>query len=51
LKWKLTTTMANGKIVIQVDNILNALEADRTGNEAAKREKLRLQIGLKPNPA
>jgi hypothetical protein len=42
---------ANGNTVIQIDNILNNLEADRTGNEAAKREKLRLQIGLKPNPA
>ncbi|CAD0112261.1 unnamed protein product, partial [Aureobasidium uvarum] len=28
-----------------------ALEADRDGNEMMKREKLRLQIGLKPNPA
>jgi hypothetical protein len=38
-------------LVIQVDNMLLGLEADRAGNEAAKREKLRLQIGLKPNPA
>lgn len=38
-------------LVIQVDNMLAALEADRTGNEAAKREKLRVQFGLKPNPA
>ncbi|GAB7328946.1 hypothetical protein MBLNU13_g00817t1 [Cladosporium sp. NU13] len=37
--------------LIQVDNMLLGLEADRAGNEAAKREKLRLQIGLKPNPA
>jgi hypothetical protein len=37
--------------VINVDNMLNALDADRTGNEATKREKLRVQIGLKPNPA
>lgn len=37
--------------VINVDNMLSALEADRSGNEAAKREKLRLQIGLKPSPA
>jgi len=37
--------------LIQVDNMLLGLEADRSGNEAAKREKLRLQIGLKPNPA
>ncbi|TKA78724.1 hypothetical protein B0A55_04530 [Friedmanniomyces simplex] len=34
-----------------VDAMLNALEADRTGNEAAKKERLRVQIGLKPNPA
>ncbi|KAK4565919.1 hypothetical protein LTR86_003768 [Recurvomyces mirabilis] len=27
------------------------LGCDRSGNEEAKREKLRLQIGLKPNPA
>jgi len=38
-------------LVLQVDNMLLGLEADRAGNEAAKREKLRLQIGLKPNPA
>jgi len=38
-------------VVINVDNMLNALDADRAGNEAAKREKLRVQIGLKPNPA
>ena len=35
----------------QVDAILNALEADRAGNEATKKEKLRVQIGLKPTPA
>ncbi|KAK0935405.1 hypothetical protein LTR29_013038 [Friedmanniomyces endolithicus] len=34
-----------------VDAILNGLEADRAGNEAVKKERLRLQIGLKPNPA
>jgi len=34
-----------------LDSMLNQLEADRAGNEAAKREKLRLQIGLKVNPA
>ncbi|EMC94160.1 hypothetical protein BAUCODRAFT_36634 [Baudoinia panamericana UAMH 10762] len=34
-----------------VDAMLNALEADRTGTEEAKRDRLRLQIGLKPNPA
>ncbi|PSK36718.1 hypothetical protein B9Z65_1901 [Elsinoe australis] len=34
-----------------VDAILNTLEADRTGKEEEKREKLRVQIGLKPNPA
>lgn len=38
-------------IVIAVDAMLSALEADRDGNEMEKREKLRLQIGLKPNPA
>jgi len=38
-------------LVIHVDNMLNALDADRSGNEATKREKLRVQIGLKPNPA
>ncbi|KAM0723548.1 hypothetical protein Q7P37_000535 [Cladosporium fusiforme] len=37
--------------LINVDNMLSALEADRTGNEASKREKLRVQIGLKPSPA
>lgn len=45
--WNLTKST----VVIQVDNMLLGLEADRAGNEAAKREKLRLQIGLKPNPA
>ncbi|KAK3051034.1 hypothetical protein LTR09_007783 [Extremus antarcticus] len=34
-----------------IDTILNNLEADRTGSEAMKRERLRVQIGLKPNPA
>ena len=34
-----------------VDAILNALEAERTGTQVAKRERLRLQIGLAPNPA
>ena len=43
--------ITNARIVIQVDNMLLGLDADRSGNEAAKREKLRLQIGLKPNPA
>lgn len=38
-------------IVTTVDAMLSALEADRDGNEMEKREKLRLQIGLKPNPA
>jgi len=37
--------------VTLVDSILLALEADRAGNEEAKRERLRVQIGLKPNPA
>jgi hypothetical protein len=31
--------------------MLMGLEAERTGNEAAKRERLRMHIGLKPNPA
>ncbi|KAK5166452.1 uncharacterized protein LTR77_007995 [Saxophila tyrrhenica] len=34
-----------------VDSILNNLEADRTGSEATKREKLRIQIGLRAHPA
>ncbi|KAK3075116.1 hypothetical protein LTR53_013736 [Teratosphaeriaceae sp. CCFEE 6253] len=34
-----------------IDAMLNSLDAERTGNEAAKRERLRVQIGLKPNPA
>jgi hypothetical protein len=38
-------------VVVNVDNMLNALDAERSGSEAAKREKLRVQIGLKPNPA
>lgn len=37
--------------VTVVDAILNALEADRMGKEEEKRERLRVQIGLKPNPA
>ncbi|KAF1346289.1 hypothetical protein BDV97DRAFT_401629 [Delphinella strobiligena] len=37
--------------VTLVDSILLALEADRSGNEEVKRERLRVQIGLKPNPA
>ncbi|KEQ95054.1 hypothetical protein AUEXF2481DRAFT_233239 [Aureobasidium subglaciale EXF-2481] len=37
--------------VALVDAMLSALEADRNGNEMEKRERLRLQIGLKPNPA
>lgn len=39
------------KTVTVIDAMLSALEADRTGNEMEKREKLRLQIGLKANPA
>jgi len=38
-------------LVVSIDNMLNALDAERSGNEATKREKLRVQIGLKPNPA
>ena len=34
-----------------VDTMLNALEADRTGSEATKKERLRVQIGLKATPA
>ncbi|KAK5747091.1 hypothetical protein LTR17_000223 [Elasticomyces elasticus] len=37
--------------VTTVDAILNALDADRAGAEPIKKEKLRVQIGLKPNPA
>ncbi|KAK3622672.1 hypothetical protein LTR56_022051 [Elasticomyces elasticus] len=37
--------------VTTVDAILNALDADRAGAEPVKKEKLRVQIGLKPNPA
>jgi hypothetical protein len=38
-------------LVVGVDNMLNALDAERSGSEAMKRERLRVQIGLKPNPA
>jgi hypothetical protein len=38
-------------LVVNVDNMLNALDAERSGSEAMKRERLRVQIGLKPNPA
>ncbi|RMZ11459.1 hypothetical protein D0860_03417 [Hortaea werneckii] len=34
----------------QIDSLLNTLDADRSGNEEAKRERLRLQVGLKPKP-
>ncbi|TKA29561.1 hypothetical protein B0A50_03574 [Salinomyces thailandicus] len=34
----------------QIDAMLNALDADRTGNEEVKRERLRLQMGLKAKP-
>jgi len=37
--------------VAHLDTILNSLDAERTGNEEAKRERLRMQIGLKPTPA
>ncbi|KAK5111357.1 hypothetical protein LTR62_005197 [Meristemomyces frigidus] len=37
--------------VTTLDSILSALDADRSGNEEAKRERVRLQIGLKPHPA
>ena len=38
-------------VVTLVDAMLNGLEADRTGSEATKKERLRVQIGLKSNPA
>ncbi|KAI7546355.1 hypothetical protein KC331_g5670 [Hortaea werneckii] len=34
----------------QIDTLLNTLDVDRSGNEEAKRERLRLQVGLKPKP-
>ncbi|TKA79906.1 hypothetical protein B0A49_01108 [Cryomyces minteri] len=34
-----------------VDQMLLALEAERSGTAEAKRERLRVQLGLKPNPA
>ncbi|GAB7360549.1 hypothetical protein MBLNU230_g0434t1 [Neophaeotheca triangularis] len=34
-----------------VDLMLNHLDADRTGSEEAKKERLRLQFGLRPTPA
>jgi len=37
--------------VVQLDSMLLALEADRSGKEEEKSERLRVQIGLKPNPA
>lgn len=37
--------------VTLVDSTLLALEADRSGKEEEKRERLRVQLGLKPNPA
>ena len=47
----MVTECADREAVVQLDQMLTGLEADRSGNEAAKREKLRLQVGLKPNPA
>jgi len=47
-KWK---THADLSQVTLVDAMLNALEADRTGKEDEKRERLRVLVGLKPNPA
>lgn len=38
-------------IVKSVDAFLNSLEADRSGTEAVKKERLRVQIGLNANPA
>jgi hypothetical protein len=38
-------------LVVNVDQMLNALDAERSGSEAMKRERLRVQIGLRPNPA
>ncbi|KAG8628414.1 hypothetical protein KVT40_004287 [Elsinoe batatas] len=41
-----------GKLSVTViDAILSTLDADRTGKEEEKRERLRVQIGLKANPA
>jgi len=37
--------------LLDIDAILNALEADRAGNEDVKRSKLRVQIGLPQHPA
>ncbi|KAK3712149.1 hypothetical protein LTR37_009240 [Vermiconidia calcicola] len=34
-----------------IDGMLNELQADRSGSEAIKRERFRVQIGLKANPA
>lgn len=51
LSLRVLVVSADMQVVINVDNMLSNLEADRAGNEAAKRERLRVQIGLKPNPA
>lgn len=34
-----------------VDLMLNNLDADRSGSEEAKKERLRMQLGLRPTPA
>jgi len=47
----LDSDFANMYTVTVVDAILLSLEAERTGKEEEKRERLRVQIGLKPNPA
>ncbi|EON63016.1 hypothetical protein W97_02242 [Coniosporium apollinis CBS 100218] len=35
---------------IQLDAMLSGLEADRTGSKEQKVERLRMHLGLKPNP-
>ena len=45
------TCKTDAQVVTIVDAILLALDADRTGKEAEKRANLRIQLGLKPNPA
>ena len=50
-KFPATSKDINGLTLTMLDAMLNALEADRTGSEATKRERLRVQIGLKSSPA
>ncbi|KAK6440823.1 hypothetical protein LTR95_002950 [Oleoguttula sp. CCFEE 5521] len=37
--------------LVHIDQFLTALEAERSGGEAKRRETLRVQIGLKASPA